>query len=319
MDLQTTLAQATALQSAIASQQQALQSLTSQSQTLQTSISAILESLKTLATPPPTTLPANQNPSLARVQTWLGDKTVGVYFGTDTVTWRAPQFVGPAQEIKSWGADYGIVKFGADIGVEWYDGTVADIRKSFTDTGLGMAPYLYVNPGQVTNAAQIALHLCSVCEGVILDIEDGWGGYDSQLRYLLDTLHRGAPDACVILTGYGDPLYRFGQQGFPHGVVKAALAQGVLHAYQPQWYFGVWDVYKNSGWQAAIDWGDADVASAYGADAILQPAISIEGVHPSDFQPVAQYLKNWHAGIALWYKDQGTADIVHQLKAGLSS
>ena len=272
--------------------------------------------------PPPTPAPTGPvAPGLARVQQWLGAKTVGLYFGVETANWRVEQFGAVAAQLQSWGVDYAMVKLGGDVGIEWYDGQLPAIRQAFLQHGVGMAPFIYCNPGAVGGDIQIATHCANVCGGVVFDIEDGWGGKDGQLAALLSTTRQNCPDACLILTGYGDPRYHFGVFGFPHSTLRDALHNHVLDAYQPQWYFGVWDIHKQHGAIAAIDWGDQDVASIYGNDCVIQPAINCEGVALADFGAAAQYLKNWHAGVTIWEYQQVAANpgIISECKKGLQS
>jgi hypothetical protein len=267
-------------------------------------------------TPPPSPAPTPVKPGLGRVQNWLGEKTVGVYFGTYTSEWRAPQFLQAAQTLKAWGADYGVVKFGIDNeqSLEWYDGTAADIRNAFISQGLGMSPYLYILPSQVQRGIEVGVKLAKLCEGIILDLEDEWAGHDSEIDALVRGIRSQCPDACIIVSGYGDPIYKFGAGQWPFHVVSQA---DIVDAYQPQWYFGVWDLYKTKGYLGAINWGSEQCASAFGESIVIQPAIQIQGVDPNDFEGCCQYLSRWHASVAIWEYEKCTASIIQACKKGM--
>jgi len=267
--------------------------------------------------PPPvvTPQPVPQPPArgLPAIQAWLGTNTLGVYVGIESVSWRAPDFAPVAENLANMNVDYALVKFG-ERGPEWYDGTLADIKNEFFKRGVGMAPYLYCLPSNVADSIAIANHMCQVCGGVVLDCEDEWQGHDAELATLLNTIRANNPNACIILSGYGDPHFRFGDN-YPHHTIATSGIDG----YQPQLYFGVWDVYKQSGWQAAIDWGMTDCGSVLGQNMVMQPAITCEGVDLAHFAPCATYLKRWHASMVLWEYQLVTPEIVAECKKGLAS
>lgn len=267
--------------------------------------------------PPPPPPPPVVRTGLQKVQDWLGEKTVGVYIGVESHNWSQAQFSQAANTLKSWGADYALVKCGEGGMPVWYGGLdgVAAVRKAFADQGLGCAPYWYCLPNGGQAQIDACVTIAKLAGGIVLDCEDEFAGQDVALAALLNGICDVAPDACIIVTGYGSPITRFGPHGWPYHT----LATSKIAAYQPQLYFGVWDVYHRAGAHAAIDWGMAQCAQAYGANMVFQPAINIQGVGLDAFQPAADYLKNWKASLCLWELTQGTAAILKALKTGISS
>lgn len=265
--------------------------------------------------PPPSPPPVASPPSrgLAAIQGWLGDKTVGIYIGIESQEWTPSQFDQAAANIKSWGGDYGIVKIGEGAG-QWYNGDIATLQQIFFRHGLGFAPYHYCLPGDSAANANIAAHAAKQCGGVILDIEDEFKGFDQDLATIFSGLRAQCPNEVIIMSGYGDPHYALGD-AYPHHTIATAPIDG----YQPQWYIGVWDLYKSKGYLGAFSWGDRDIASVYGENVVLQPAISIQGIDPNDFEGMAAFLKNWHASLAIWEYQQCNAAIVGACKKGISS
>lgn len=260
--------------------------------------------------PPPTPLPPR---GIARVQAWLGSKTVGVYCGIEFVNDRAAQYDAQvAQPLAAMGADYAIVKC-ADGATEWYDGTVAAIRSVFFKRGIGFAPYMWCVPGNQNATIRIAIHLAQVCGGVIFDMEDAWAGQDVEMAAILNAVRAAVPTACLIVTGYGDPLTKFGPTGFPFHTI----ATSKIDAYQPQWYIGVWDVYTQSGYEAAIDWGDKQCGAAFGPNFPLQPAIGLTKLRSADIAPLAAYVARWGTSVAVWEFEAATREIVQTLKAAV--
>lgn len=261
------------------------------------------------------------NPKLSRVNAWLGIKTVGAYvspfargYGKASPDWRYNEWLAYAKSMRAMGIDYLAYKVG-ERGVEWLDGQMASIRQAGLAAGVGMAPYIFPYPQSWQADARVAIKACQVAGGVILDCEEAFTNYPQQLQWLVDSVRTACPNACIIVSGYGDPAYAFGGK-WNMGACKNA------DAYQPQWYFKVWDKYKQ-GYKAALDWGVNDVASqlqkyGLGLNYPVQPCIMAD-ISPSDYQPTATYLKAWHASLMLWHAGVLNPQMVAAYKAGMQA
>jgi len=254
---------------------------------------------------------------LARVQAQIKPNAVGVYFGIETAPWRADTFV--SDTLAHFGShlpDYVIVKCG-EWGIEWYDGTFPAIRAGFLARGVGCAPYIFARPQTTSADQQLAAKLAREAGIVILDCEEQWANDLGALPAFVAGVRHGAGDAPVIIvSGYGDP--KTAVPGWDFRCLVAA------DAYQPQWYFGVWDIYRTSGWQAAIDWGDGQVAQQMvaanlGADYPVQPALGLQGVNFADIEPASHYLANWKAGLSIWEFQICSPSALDAARTGLGS
>lgn len=235
---------------------------------------------------------------LARVQAQIKPNAVGVYFGIETAPWRASTFVDDT--LAHFGQhlpDYVLVKCG-EWGIEWYDGTFPQIRSAFLARGVGCAPYIFARP-QTTSADQaLAVKLGREAGIIILDCEEQWANDPGALpAFVAGVRHGLGEEPVIIVSGYGDP-----KTAVPSWDFRCLVA---ADAYQPQWYIGVWDIYRTHGWQAAIDWGDGECAAQLsaahmGTDFPLQPALGLQNVAANDLFPLGQYLAHWQAGCSLW-------------------
>lgn len=275
--------------------------------------------------PPPAPPPAPAPPptiiqrGLPAIQSWLGIKTIGVYIGVEENNWSMAQIEAAAKTIASWKADYALFKIGEGANI-WHDGAISDIRNLFFKYGVGFAPYHYCLPGNPEANAQIAAKAANVAGGVVLDIEDEFQGFDRDLAQMFVRTRQLAPTGTIIMSGYGDPWYRF-RNNYPHHTIQTALANGVIDGYQAQWYFDTWDMYLKNGFNygAAISWGDRDVATVYGENCTIQPCISVTRIRPQDLTGSAAILKNWHASVAIWEYQSVNADYIALLRRGMNS
>ncbi len=234
---------------------------------------------------------------LARLQQWTGINTLQTYLGIETVTWNIADFQAAALQAKQKNIDVVYVKCG-EWGIEWYDQQFAQIRQRFLDAGVGCVPYWFCRPQALAADMAACIRLATIAGGICLDCEEQWIGYGALLRQLVSGIRAALPDTVIIISGYGDPLTALGTNWDFSAIADA-------DAYQPQWYLGYWDVYHQSGWMTAIDWGDQQCATAFetsglGADFPINPAINLQGVALTDFWAIAQYLKHWRCGITLW-------------------
>lgn len=252
---------------------------------------------------------------LQRVQSWLGTKTLDIYSGVYTASWRAPQFEqNLAIPYQREHVDTAIVKCG-ERGIEWYDGTFPAIRQVFLNHGVGCAPYTFPYPWSVQADIDLAAKLANEAGGVILDCEETFRNQSGALKALVNGVRAKAPDKVIIVSGYGDPTYAFGYSWDFSSIAEA-------DAYQPQWYLGWWSPYHQHGWEYALNWADQQCADAFnhfglGAGFPIQPAINVEGMNQNDLQPLAKHLAAWKEGIAVWEARDVTAPMIGYLEAGL--
>lgn len=263
--------------------------------------------------PPPSPPPPTEDPRLVALQAQIGADKVGVYTGIETFNDAPAAFAEIASTLQAYGADFALVKMG-EGSATWHNGDFASIRQAFFAHGLGCAPYWYCLPQGGQAQIDACIHLAQQFKLLILDCEDEYAGHDAELADLLNALAVAAPSALIIVSGYGDPITRFGPHGWPfHTVATAAKA-----VYQPQAYFGVWDVYNQHGVDAALQWCDNECAAAFGQAIVLQPAINVQGVKSlADFEAAGRYWKSFKASVVLWEYQQVTAQIVAAVKKGL--
>ena len=263
--------------------------------------------------PPPPPVPAPLT-GLQRMQRWVGAQAVGVYLGIETVDWSMNDFANRANQFRDMGVDVAYVKVG-EYGTEWYNGNFAAIRQIFLDRGVGCAPYLFCRPETWRGDLAIAVKMARLTGGVVLDCEEQFVNQGASLYNIVNGTRRSAPDACIIVSGYGDPLYAFGPK-WPFDAIRDA------DAYQPQWYFGVWDAYKQHGYLGAIAWGDGQCADEFrrcglGDMFAIQPAVNVEGMDQADYQGIAETLRRFTAGIVIWEAQQINANIIQQCRHGM--
>jgi len=116
---------------------------------------------------------------------------------------------------------------------------------------------------------------------VVVDMEDEWGpkekgspqGYHGAEMAEFGRIYRQEAGALpIVVTGYGDPITRFGPAGtgFPNAEMAAWI-----DAYSPQWYIGVYRRYHQSGVKAALDWGKDEVNQALPAGFPICPSVDV--------------------------------------------
>ncbi len=258
-------------------------------------------------------MPRTNAQKLAAIQSWLGIKTLGVYVGIESYQKPLSYFENLAQQFENEGVDYGIIKFG-EWGNLWYP--VEDIWQIFLKHRRGMAPYYFIRPQSLARDTAICIDLARKRGGIILDAEEPYINQPSALASIVNAIRTEVPDAVIIISGYGDPEFAFGNS-WPYAAMQQA------DGYQPQAYIGYWDVYKNLGWQYAIGWADGQCAQAFkvgnlGLDFPIQWAVNTQGVNEADIEPLAKYLMQWKESIAVWEVQDLTAPEVQLFKRGES-
>ena len=235
---------------------------------------------------PPRTFPP-PSPGLAAVTAVLSG--VGLYVGNEWFDWDDAARRFALARIRAWGFDFVCPKVGG-YGRTWYrdEAHLRGWAESARGIGLGLVPFLYTIPETGDQDARIAAQIARVTGIVSVDMEDEWGtntgggkpGYQGAAMAAFGARYRreagGLP---IIVTGYGDPLTRFGPAatGFPHAEM-ASWAD----AYSPQWYIGVFARYHKGGVQAALDWVRSECRQALGPDFPLCPSVGVESIYTPD-------------------------------------
>lgn len=220
---------------------------------------------------------------------------VGVYVGNEWAEWDNTARRFALARIRAWGFDFVCPKVGG-YGRTWYssEAELAGWADSARAVGLGFVPFLYTIPETAEEDARLAAQMARVVGIVSVDMEDEWGaaekgaapGYRGGPMAAFGRVYRQeAGDRPIIVTGYGDPITRFGpaDTGFPHAEM-AAWAD----AYSPQWYIGVYSRYKKGGVGAALDWGRGQCRQALGADFPICPSVDLNcSFTPDHLLPLA--------------------------------
>lgn len=254
-----------------------------------------------------------------------GFPATGLYIGNEFYNKSDATIQSWFNQIHLWGFQFVCPKVGG-YGKVWYSsvqypaGTPTTTRLQTWNTlaknaGLVLVPFLYsipnstVDPNEHIYDARNAAAIANICGVVVLDMEDEWGKsggtyYNSQMTAFGNTYRALAPDKPIIVTGYGDPVTRFGAASyFPYTQMKP-WADG----YSPQWYFGYWNPYartpNTANVRATINWADGECATALGASYPLAPSLGIynnSGVMPvDDIHTALDYARLWRAPIFWW-------------------
>ncbi len=238
-------------------------------------------------TPSPPALDVTPPRGLAAVTSQLNG--VGVYVGNGWYDWDDAMRRFVLAKVRGWGFDFICPKVGG-YGRTWYrDG--AQLRgwaEAARGVGLGFIPFLYTIPETGEADARLAAQMANTVGIVCVDMEDEWGaaektgtpGYKGAQMAAFGRVYRQeAGPRPVIVTGYGDPITRFGSAdaGFPYAEM-AAWAD----AYSPQWYIGVYARYHKGGVGAALDWAEGECRQTLGAGFPLAPSVDLECSYTPD-------------------------------------
>lgn len=246
---------------------------------------------------------------------------VGVYIGNDWSEWSETARRFALAKIRAWGFDFVCPKVGG-YGRTWYrdEAHLRGWAEAAHGIGLGFVPFIYTIPDTGDADARIAAQMARVTGIACVDMEDEWGskekgtapGYQGAPMASFGRVYRReAGDLPIIVTGYGDPITRFGpaSAGFPSAEM-AAWAD----AYSPQWYIGVWSRYHKGGVGAALDWGKDECRQAFGADFPICPSIDLSSIYTpdsllplSDTRLLMASMRSYHAPVFVWEYGQMTA------------
>jgi hypothetical protein len=236
----------------------------------------------------------------------------GLYIGNEYLNWSDATKAAVHAQIANWGFYFVCPKVGG-YGSTWYgtDGQLRAWRDSAWNAGIGYAPFIYSVPNSRVRDAQISSEITNAVGIAVVDMEDEWAYAYSQMSDFGNTYRYYNPYDPIIVTGYGDPITRFG-----NGVFPASQMTAWCDGYSPQWYYGVWSVYHNSGVTAAIDWGDTQCGNTFGWSYPLCPSMSIyssyysNGLLPlQDIETGEWYSWNWQAPIFWWEYSNMSDDI----------
>lgn len=213
---------------------------------------------------------------------------VGVYIGNE---WQDFSDAGrrfALARVRSWGFDFVCPKVGGYARSTYRDAD--DLRRWAAEArgvGLGFIPFLYTVPETSADDALMAAEMAQTAGIVCVDMEDEWGakekgapGYKGAQMAQFGRIYRQeAGNLPVIVTGYGDPITRFGagDAAFPYEELA-----GWADAYSPQWYIGVYARYKKGGVAAAMDWVEAEVRQTLGAGFGICPSVAVESLYSAD-------------------------------------
>jgi len=260
--------------------------------------------------PPQTAVPPR---GMAAVVAALGSG-VGVYVGNDWADWDDAARRFALAKIRAWGFDFVCPKVGG-YGRTWYrdEAHLRSWADAARGVGLGFVPFIYTIPETGDADARIAAQMARAVGIACVDIEDEWGSHEkgappgyrgAQMASFGRIYRQEAGDLPIIVTGYGDPITRFGPAGtaFPNAEMAAWM-----DAYSPQWYIGVYSRYHKGGVGAALDWGKEECRQALGADFPTCPSVDLsclytpDGLFPlPDTRTMMETLRAYHAPIFVW-------------------
>lgn len=227
----------------------------------------------------------------------------GLYIGNEFLNWSDATRFSVFDRVAAWGFNFVTPKVGG-YGSTWFgsDTQLRSWRDHCWNNGIGFAPFIYSIPNSNVRDAQICSEIANAVGVAIVDMEDEWARAYSQMTNFGNVFRSYNPYDAICVTGYGDPITRFGRGVFPSQQL-AAWADG----YMPQWYYGVWSIYNNNGVIAAIDWGDNECGIELGWDFPICPNYSIYTIYHGrsilsnqDISTGEEYGWNWQAPIIWW-------------------
>lgn len=250
---------------------------------------------------------------LAAVTAVLGSG-VGLYVGNDWADWDDAARRFALAKARAWGFDFLCPKVGG-YGRTCYrdEAHLRSWAEAARGVGLGFVPFIYTIPETGDADARICAQMARTVGIACVDMEDEWGsaekgavpGYQGERMASFGRIYRQEAGALpIIVTGYGDPLTRFGPAAtaYPNAEMAAWM-----DAYSPQWYIGVYSRYKKGGVQAALDWGKAECRAVLGADFPTCPSVDVscsftpDGLFPlADTRAMMETLRAYNAPIFVW-------------------
>lgn len=226
------------------------------------------------------------------------------------------------REVFSRAKDYGFSfvcpKVGG-YGRTWYE-SEADLEtlpEIASQIGVQAAPFIYTVPDTAIEDAVIAAHIAVACGTVVVDMEDEWEikpGRDTAqaMKEFGHYYRKWAGDRPVVVTGYGDPITRFGGR-WPYQEMAVWV-----DAYSPQVYYGVWSVYLNEGVEAAFNWAEKECRQVLGEGIHLAPSVSIYGTSGilslEDIQRGSKQTARFNAPVFWWEYGGVTAEIAQAIR-----
>jgi len=236
----------------------------------------------------------------------------GLYVGNEWLNWSEQTLFNVIAQVANWGFYFITPKVGG-YGYTWYgsDDQLRSWRDAAWSYGIGFAPFIYSVPNSRVRDAQICSEIANAVGVAIVDMEDEWANAYSAMTEFGNVFRSYNPYDAICVTGYGDPITRFGRGNFPSQEL-AAWADG----YMPQWYYGVWSVYNQSGVRAAINWADNECGIEFGWSFPMCPNFSIYTIYhgrrilsATDISSGEEYGWNWNAPIIWWEYSDMNADL----------
>ncbi|HET6383571.1 MAG TPA: hypothetical protein VFJ58_09290 [Armatimonadota bacterium] len=241
----------------------------------------------------------------------------GLYIGNEFKGWTDVQRQLAFASAARWGFTFVCPKVGG-YGKTWHQDTqqLESWKAAAEIEGVKLAPFIYTIPDTAVADGAIAAAVANTCGIIVVDMEDEWGTTEANHVYqgvpmaqFGDRYRKDAARLPVIVTGYGDPITRFGTPGWPF-----LEMQTWADAYSPQFYYGVWSRFYNGGPESAIDWGAGECSTAFHASFPIVPSVSIysawskSGVmSPYDLNTGKQRLQHW-SGPVFWWEYTGMTD-----------
>ena len=260
--------------------------------------------------PPQTIAPPH---GLAAVVAAIGSG-VGVYVGNDWADWDDTARRFALAKVRAWGFDFICPKVGG-YGRTCYrdEAHLRSWTEAARGVGLGFVPFIYTIPETGDADARICAQMARTVGIACVDMEDEWGsaekgtvpGYHGAEMASFGRIYRSEAGALpIIVTGYGDPITRFGPAATAYPNAEMTVW---MDAYSPQWYIGVYSRYKKGGVKAALDWGKDECRQALGADFPTCPSVDLscsytpDGLFPlADTRAMMESLRAYNAPIFVW-------------------
>lgn len=237
-------------------------------------------------------------PAITRVLTGAG-----VYVAHEAKRWNEERRAHMFQQIRTWGFDFVCPRVGG-YGAQWYrsDTELRDWRDQARQAGLQFVPFIDSTPTHHQRDAETCAALAAACGIVAVAMEDDYAEAPAAMLDFGLVYRAGSPHLPIIVTGYGDPITRFGLEAWPYGQMTAWA-----DAYSPQWYYGDWAIYRQHGVAAAIDWAARQCAQVLGESFPLCPSLSIYTcpktgalLPPTAINTGHNCARRWHAPIFWW-------------------
>jgi hypothetical protein len=136
----------------------------------------------------------------------------GLYVGNEWQNWSEQTRFDVISQVASWGFYFISPKVGG-YGYTWYgtDDQLRGWRDAAWGNGIGFAPFIYSIPSTRVRDAQICSEIANAVGIAIVDMEDEWARAYSAMTEFGSVFRSYNPYDAICVTGYGDPITRFGR------------------------------------------------------------------------------------------------------------